>query len=68
MLKKTRDKIEAFKSLPSKVLLKNIHVVDNAEKLNGKKSIVIQNGKIVDILDEAPATFDGEIREDNNSI
>ena len=68
MLKKSRDNIEAFKSLPSKVLLKNIHVVDNAEKLNGKKSIVIKNGKIVDILDEAPATFDGEIREDNNSI
>jgi len=68
MLKKSRDNIGTFKSLPKKVLLKNIYVVDNAEKLNGKKSIVIQNGKIADILNKAPATFDGEIREDNNFI
>jgi len=68
MLKKSRDISGNYKSLPNKVLLKNIHVVDNAEKLNSKKCIVIQNGKITDILEKAPASFEGEIREGNNFV
>ena len=68
MLKKSRDNNGAFDNLPKKMLLKNIHVVDNEEKLNGRKSVVIQNGKIADILDKAPTTFDGEIREDDNFV
>jgi dihydroorotase len=68
MLKKSRDNNGAFENLPKNVLLKNIHVVDNEENLNGRKSVVIQNGKIADILDKAPSTFDGEIREDDNFV
>ena len=49
-------------------MFKNIHVVDNAEKLDGKMSIVLQNGKIADILDKAPASFDGETWEDENFV
>ena len=37
MLKKTRMTSATFENLPRKVLFKNIQVVDNAEKINGKK-------------------------------
>ena len=67
MLKKSRVISGNFENLPKKVLFKNIHVIDNSEKLNGKKSVVIQNGKIGDILEilldegepvrNAPASF-----------
>jgi dihydroorotase len=68
MLKKSQISRRIFGELADKILFKNIHVVDNAEKLNGKMSIVLQNGKIADILDKAPASFEGEIWEDENYV
>jgi dihydroorotase len=69
MLKKTRMMSGNFESLPKKILFKDIQVVDNSEKLNGKKSVIIQNGKISDVLDKPPASFDGDILgEDANLI
>lgn len=68
MLKKTRITGTIFENLPKKVLFKNIQVVDNAEKINGKKNIVIQNGKIEDILDKAPGSFEGEVWDEPNLV
>jgi dihydroorotase len=68
MLKKSRVNKGTFEILPKKVLLKNIRVIDNAEKLNAVKSVVIRNDKIADILDKPPASFDGETWEDKNFV
>jgi dihydroorotase len=68
MLKKSRVNKGTFENLPDKILLKNILVVDKSEKLNSKMSVVIQNGKIADMLDKAPASFDGETWEDKNFV
>lgn len=68
MLKKSRVNKGIFEILPKKVLLKNIRVIDNAEKLNAVKSVVIRNDKIADILDKPPASFDGETWEDKNFV
>ena len=68
MLKKSRVNKGTFENLPDKILLKNIQVVDKAEKLNTTMSVVIQKAKIADILDKAPASFDGEIWEDKNLV
>jgi len=68
MLKKSRVSKGTFEILPKKILLNNIRVIDNAEKLNAVKSVVIQNGKIADILDKPPASFDGETWEDKNFV
>ncbi len=68
MLKKSCVNKGTFEILPKKVLLKNIRVIDNAEKLNAVKSVVIRNDKIADILDKPPASFDGETWEDKNFV
>jgi dihydroorotase len=68
MLKKMRDNSGIFEILPKKVLFKNIHVIDTAEKLNSKKSIVLQNGKIADILEKPPTSFDGETWKNKDFI
>jgi dihydroorotase len=68
MLKKTRMLSGIFENLPKKVLFKNIHVVDNSESLNSHKSVILQNGKITEILDKPPSSFDGDIWEEQNLI
>jgi dihydroorotase len=68
MLKKTRMLSGNFENLPKKVLFKNIHVVDNSESLNSHKSVILQNGKITEILDKPPSSFDGDIWEEQNLI
>ena len=68
MLKKSRTMSGYFENLPKNVLFKNIHIIDNSEKLNGTKSIVIQNGLISDILDKPPSSFDGEVWEGANLV
>jgi dihydroorotase len=68
MLNKSRVNKGTFEILPKKVLLNNIRVIDNAEKLNAVKSVVIQNGKIANILDKPPTSFDGETWEDKNFV
>jgi dihydroorotase len=49
------------KSLPGKLLIRNVHVIDKAEKLDDVKSIVIEKGKISNILDKAPENFEGDV-------
>jgi dihydroorotase len=68
MLKKSRTMSGYFENLPKNVLFKNIHIIDNSEKLNGTKSIVIQNGLISGILDKSPSSFDGEVWEGANLV
>jgi dihydroorotase len=68
MLKKSRMISGKFENLPKNVLFKNIHIIDNSEKLNGKMSVVIKNGKIGDILDKPPTSFDGEVWEDESLV
>jgi dihydroorotase len=68
VLKRSRVSMGSFIPLPDKILFKNIHVVDNAEKINGQKSVVLQKGKIADVLDKAPVSFEGEIWENENFV
>lgn len=68
MLKKTRTMNGKFENLSKNVLLKNVHVVDNKEKINNKKSIILKNGKIDAILDKTPTSFDGEIWDNDNLV
>ncbi|TFH02164.1 MAG: dihydroorotase [Calditrichales bacterium] len=50
-------------NLPKKLLIRDAHLVDSSEKLNGVKSIIIEDGKIVSVLETAPKSFEGEIIE-----
>ena len=50
-----------FESLPETILIKDVHVIDPSEKLDTKKSILIQRGKIADILPKAPENYNGEV-------
>ena len=68
MLKKSITRNGTFNILPKKLLIKNVHVIDNVENLDGTKSVVVQNGKISDIRNNPPATFDGEIIETENVV
>ena len=68
MPKKIRDTKRLFEKLPDKLLIKDIRIIDNEEKLDSIKNIIIQNGKITDILDNAPASFDGEVIGNENSV
>jgi dihydroorotase len=68
MFKKTRMASGKFESIPKNVLFKNIHVVDNSQKLNAKKSVVLKNGKIEEILENPPDSFNGEIWEENSLV
>lgn len=68
MFKKNQTSNAKEKSLPGKLMIKNAHVIDGAEKLNSVKTIVIQKNKITDILDKPPQNFDGEILEGDDSL
>jgi dihydroorotase len=68
VLKRSRVSMGSFIPLPDRILFKNIHVVDNAEKINGQKNVVLQKGKIADVLDKAPLSFEGEIWENENFV
>jgi len=57
----TSKKLE--KSLPGKLMIKSVHVVDKMTQLDAVKSIIIENNKITDVLDRAPQEFQGEILE-----
>jgi len=68
MLKKSRMTSGKFENIPKNMLFKNIHVVDNSQKLNGRKSVVLKNGKIEDILENPPDSFNGEIWEEEGLV
>jgi dihydroorotase len=60
-LKKLRYNNAEFKQLPPKLCIKDVHILDKAEKLDQKGSVIIENGKIVKIQKDIPSSFDGEI-------
>jgi len=62
----TSRRIES--AIPEKLMIKNTHVVDVSEKLDSVKSIIIQKGKIVDILEKPPENFEGEVIENDQSL
>ncbi len=68
MFNKNMTSMSLDKSLPGKLMLKNVHIVDVAEKLNVMKSLIIQKGKITDILDKPPQNFEGEILEHDEGL
>jgi dihydroorotase len=67
-LRKISDYKLKFESLTGKILLKNVHVIDPSEKLNNTFHVVIAKGKIADLLQKVPKTFDGKIIEKVDSV
>jgi len=67
-IRKTRSTLNHFQKLPDKFLLKNVKAIDISEKLDDKRSIVIEKGKIVSILKNPPARFNGEVFESKDAI
>ena len=57
-----------FQKLPDKFLLKNVRIVDMAEKIDDKRSVVIEKGKIASVLKNPPAHFNGEIFEGKDTL
>ena len=68
MLNKNLTSRTIERAIPEMLMIKNAHVVDVSEKLDSVKSIIIQKGKIVDILETPPQTFEGEVLENNQSL
>jgi dihydroorotase len=66
--RKNSDNPFTFESITGKILFKNIHVVDNSEKINDQFHVVINKGKIVDLLTKAPSSFDGKIIEKKDAV
>jgi len=60
-IKKSFGTYNTFQKLPDKFLIKNARAIDMSEKIDDKKSIVIEKGKIVSILKNPPAHFNGDI-------
>ena len=60
-IKKLRYNDAEFKKLPEKLCIQNVRIIDNAEKLDKKGSVIIENGKITQILSSVPNDFNGEI-------
>ncbi len=57
-----------FQKLPDKFLLKNARIIDMAEKMDDKRSVVIEKGKIASVLKNPPAHFNGEIFEGKDTL
>ena len=63
-----KDESNEFKPVPKNILIKNVLVIDKSEKLNETLNIIIQNGRISDILKQPPDSFNGEIIENEDSV
>jgi dihydroorotase len=57
-----------FEALPETILIKDIKIIDPAEKLLTNNSILIQKGKISDILSKAPENYEGAVIAHNDAI
>jgi dihydroorotase len=53
---------------PNRFLLKNARIIDMAEKMDDKRSVVIEKGKIASVLKNPPAHFNGEIFEGKDTL
>jgi len=59
---------EGFEQLPKLVLLENVNVYDPSEKIDEKLHVVIENGKISQLLKNKPSNFKGKILKYNNAM
>ena len=50
-----------FENLPNKLLLKNVHAIDQSEKLHKKCHIEIVDGKIFKLLEKVPEKYNADI-------
>jgi dihydroorotase len=66
--KKSYTDNNTLKHLPEKLLIKNVHMIDLEEKLDSVKNIIIQNDKIVSVLNKGPDSFDGEVIESKDGV
>jgi dihydroorotase len=57
-----------YQSLPKRLLIDKVRVIDPSQKLDQIQSIIVANGKIADILSASPENFDGEVLSPDDGI
>jgi dihydroorotase len=57
-----------YQSLPEKLLIDKVRVIDPSEKMDSTQSVIVENGKIADILSASPENFDGEVLSPEDGI
>jgi dihydroorotase len=67
-IKKYNNSDLTFEQMPKKLLLQDVHVFDPVEKLDEKLNIIIENGKIGQIVKKKPSNFNGQIIKANGAM
>jgi len=60
-IKKISNPNTDFDRLPRQMLIEDVHVYDPSEKIDEKLNVVLENGKISQLIKRKPANFSGKI-------